>query len=163
MKWRPHRLYGTRDAGLADLRIHIFWKNCRGNDWPLWAPRSLEEYQDLPAWIRDEIKERYNDEILDYFRDSELERKQTAIETQLRADLMAKHPSIVWDADWFLDADTFADKSRWLYQQLGLGDWDESLVMGFYHGWISAMQRHLDLVIRDQKTPAARAFNPQTP
>lgn len=155
MRFRPHRLYGTRDAGLTDLRIHLFWKNCRGPDWPLWAPRNQREYENLPAWIREEIKINHNDEILNYFWDAELEKKQTAIEKQIQAELMKKHPCIVWDADWFLDTQTFADKSRWLYQQLGLEDWDESLVMGFYQGWMAAMQRHLDSVIREHEAVAS--------
>lgn len=152
-KFRPHRLYGTREAGLADLRINLFWKNCRGSDWPLWAPKSKEEYDNLPSWIKDEIKDLYNDEILDYFRDIELEKKQTEIEKQMQADLMKKHPSILWDADWYLDPEVFNDKCRWLYQQLGLTDYNESLVMGFYHGWILALQQDLETAIERQKVP----------
>ena len=149
-RFRPHRLYGTRDAGLADLRINIFWKNCRGGDWPVWAPRTLEEYNDLPEWIKNEIKERYDDEILWYFRDADLEQKQTEIEKELQAKLMKKHRSILWDCDWYLDPRTFAEKCGWLYQQLDLVDYDESLVMGFYHGWISKMQQDLEKKMRDQ-------------
>lgn len=152
-KFRPQKLYGEPEWGVADHRINIFWKNCRGSDWPFWPPRSREEYDNLPSWIKNEIKTLHQDEILKYFHDSVLEREHRVIEKQKQAFLMNKHPSIVWDADWFCDARTFADKSRWLYQQLGLVDYDESLVMGFYQGWISAMQQELEIVMQDQTGP----------
>jgi hypothetical protein len=124
----------------------------------LWAPRTREEYDNLPAWIKNEIKVLYDDEILNYFRDADLEKKQTEIEKQIQAELMKKHPSIVWDADWYLNAETFNDKCRWLYQQLGLADYDESLVMGFYHGWISKMEQELETKTRDQSSPSNAEF-----
>jgi hypothetical protein len=151
--YRPHYLYDGIYGGKIDPRINIFWRNCRGTEWPLWPPRSLGEFERLEPWIRQEIKSTFNDEILAYFNDPKLEQLQAQIDREKRRELTQRHRSLVWDADWFCDSQQMVDQMSITYQSLGLDDYDAPLILEFYHGWLTALNASLMHQVTYQRTP----------
>lgn len=143
LQYRPHYVYDGIFGGKLDPRINIFWRNCRGADWPLWPPRSKGEFDALPQWIQLEIASRFDNEILDYFHDPELERRQELTDQAKRRELLGRHPVLVWDAACFCQPSDFGVSIENLYRSLRLPDYDARLVMGFYHGWIQALEESL--------------------
>ena len=142
--YRPHYLYDGIYGGKIDPRINIFWRNCRGADWPLWPPRSIVEYQKLEPWLRDEIQMTFNNEILNYFNDPELEQLQAQIDHEKRTSLMQRHRTLLWDADWFCEPEQTMVQMSDTYQTLGLNDFDPGLVLQFHHGWLWALSTSLE-------------------
>jgi hypothetical protein len=60
--------------------------------------------------------------------------------TQL-SDALAGHNTIKWDADYYMDHDTFIARLRDLYQQLELTDFNETLVSNFYSKYMSTIKK----------------------
>lgn len=141
--YRPHYLHDGIFGGKIDPRINIFWRNCRSANWPLWPPRSQQEFDALPSWIRDEIQNSFNNELVNYFNDPVLESQQTLIDLEKRNLLINRHRSLVWDAGCFLDQHRFNRNLRDLYDYLELPDYDQGLTTDFYLGWLTALKTSL--------------------
>jgi hypothetical protein len=112
--------------------INACWANIRGESWPLTAPQNLQEYNKLPAFIRSEVAELHNDEIIKHYNTQDQEQK-------IKENVMQNQTCLIWNCDWFLNRPVFERNIQKLYNELNLDDFDADLIMSFYDTWIKKL------------------------
>lgn len=77
----PGVLNYTIPAFRSRLNLYKNWNDIKGPDWPKTPPRTLEEFQDLPAMVAMDMKEKFHcfDDYEQYFNDQDLQGEYTEI------------------------------------------------------------------------------------
>lgn len=112
--------------------IDLCWTNIRGDSWPEIAPKNLQEYDQLPKFIKDEIAELHENIILKHYRDQDEEKK-------VKQDVLKKHQCQTWNCNWFLDRELFLIHMKNLYNSFNLDDFNDDLVMSLYDAWVDKL------------------------
>lgn len=125
-------------------QLEIAWSNIRSESWPEFAPDTVDDYNLLPDFIKQEDQQLHSHAILmSVINHENIMKKLSSTET--------KH----WNCNWFLNVDIFKEKIQHLYKEFELTDFSEDKIMAFYLAWIDCLDalkfnKINDLVTVDQ-------------
>lgn len=114
--------------------VEQYWNQIRGHSWPTVAPTSIDQINQLPESIKQELKEIFNNEIYSYFT-------KNANIIALTEFLVSNNiPFTKWSCLNYLNEDQLLIELEKLYQWLDLPGYNAELVKVFYRAWISKVQ-----------------------
>ena len=102
------------------------WDILRGHDWPVNPPASIQELDQLPAYIKKEL--------------SDIISSKGAWNFDWEVEKLLKTNYLTWDADDYLDKDAFLSSLEKLYHALELTDFDPDIILPYYNSWISKLE-----------------------
>jgi hypothetical protein len=144
--------FGQWRANNVNYKINDLWQNIRGHDWPVEAPKSAEELQSYSLAIRQELTNKFNNTIMNYFNLNEFD-----IDSQFRNEFIpytkldptlaeysinyAENQKLIpWNCQNFFSKDNTVNSIEKLYDELGLTNFNRSAVTTLYQEWIHALR-----------------------
>lgn len=115
-----------------------FWNDIRGKDWPMQAPETVEQYFQLPEFVKKELAT-YRSAGAEIIRQLlwESDKKQLDLENQKFFDHTLSSCSFLyqWDVDWYLEETSTVKELKKLYEILDLHDFNENYISTFYQAY----------------------------
>lgn len=125
-KYRPNwQSVCTHDQ----TKIDITWNAIRGESWPECSPKSVEEYNKLPEFIKKEDQQLHSHAILNLTTDY-----------SRTIDKLLNNDTVRWDCDWFLDLNTFQQEIKNLYAQFRVTNFSKDMISQFYIEWLDCLE-----------------------
>lgn len=144
--------FGGWRTNSGNYKIADFWQNIQGHDWPIEAPKSAEELQSYPLKVRQELTNKFNDSIMNYFNLNEFnidpQFKNEFIPytnldprlTEYSINYTENQKLIPWNCQNFFSKDNTVNSIEKLYDELGLTNFNRSAVTTLYQEWIHALR-----------------------
>lgn len=114
------------------------WNDIRGRDWPISAPETVEQYFQLPEFVKQELaKDRLAGAEIIRHLIWDADKKQLDSDNQKFCDQILSCCSFLyqWDVDWYLEQTSTIRELKKLYEILDLNDFNEHYVATFYQAY----------------------------
>jgi hypothetical protein len=118
--------------------MKVTWNQIRGSDWPIIAPMSIEEFQNIPQDIQNEASTLFHyDKFFkhpSYILEKFVKFKNESMEFK------KIYPNVfVYDTDSYKSIDDTVKKINELYTKLELDDFNADSIREYYQNWIAKL------------------------
>ena len=129
------------------MELDQYWDNLKGSDWPNSPPRTLAEFKNYPAFIKNEVHDFLYLSTVSTEFDHELltESGDTYADIQNNNTLHYNNSNIVekyhyeWDNNWFFSENETVKNIEKLYNFLKFPNFNEEFIRIYYKHWISTL------------------------
>lgn len=125
-----------------------FWNDIKGKDWPAQAPETIEQYFQLPEWVRKELSTHGSaaaEVIRQLLWDSDKKHLDSENQKFLDQILCSCSKLYQWDVDWYLEEASMLKELQTLYEKLNLNDFNADYISTFYKAYTKKLSEIAEL------------------
>lgn len=112
------------------------WNMVRGPNWPKQAPESFNEFDLLPAFVKQELENKFfvfKLELEHYIRNNDFKFVN-------HEELLTQYPkALVWNTNNYFSIDATVNEIKKIYSILNLNNFNEDLIREYYKLWINKL------------------------